>query len=231
MYRWLEGPGSAFRQPLPNSTNYLNAYNKDGGLIRADGTKRSDVRHGDPQKRNSDEKTLPEGTGLPKETAEDLMPFPMNKQFRSQSVLSEDMKDQIYYRVMEQGQNVRTVSATLGVEMRRVAAVARLKTIEHQWVKEVSRPVLDVPLSYLPHCDENNISISLEDPTVVTYELQLSEPYARLPRILTTHSRPCLLIPLSIGKTVGASIRQSSDVHAASNSIQWPSSRASRIYQ
>src|SRR5215475_12026966 len=31
---WKEGPGGVFRRPLPGSTNYLNAYNKQGKLIR-----------------------------------------------------------------------------------------------------------------------------------------------------------------------------------------------------
>ena len=75
--------------------------------------------------------------GLPKETAPDLMPFPMNPKFRSQPVLSEELKDEIYKRVMEEKKSVRDVSAALGVEMRRVGAVVRLKAVEKQWEQEV----------------------------------------------------------------------------------------------
>ena len=146
MFRWLNGPGSAFRQPLPNSTNYLSAYDKTGGLIRADGATRPQISDRNESKESADgDKRLPEGGGMPQETAEDLMPFPMNKHFRSQPVLSDELKDEIYRRITEDGQDVRTVSASLGVEMRRVAAVVRLKAVENQWVKEVSH----IPTTYI----------------------------------------------------------------------------------
>ncbi len=35
MFRWLNGPGAPLRRPLPGSTNYLNAYDRDGTLLRA----------------------------------------------------------------------------------------------------------------------------------------------------------------------------------------------------
>lgn len=73
---------------------------------------------------------------LPRETMEDLMPFPLNRQFRSQHVLSEELKDAIYERVMAEGQSVRTVSAALGVEMSRVGAVVRLKALEKEMEKQ-----------------------------------------------------------------------------------------------
>ena len=177
MFRWLNGPGSVFREPLPNSTNYLNAYDKSGELIRAKGAKpraetyaeaqtqdstvESDVqdaglgeddfdtetqsltRRGiqkaskQDRKLKDGEKVVPKDSGLPKEEAEDLMPFPMNRQFRSQPVLSEELREEIYKRVMMEGQDVRTVSATLNIEIRRVAAVIRLKALEGEWVKQV----------------------------------------------------------------------------------------------
>jgi hypothetical protein len=34
MFAWLNGPGKVFRDPLPGSTNYLNAYTPDGKLVR-----------------------------------------------------------------------------------------------------------------------------------------------------------------------------------------------------
>jgi len=37
---WINGPGSAFRRPLPGSTNYLSAYSKEGTLRRARPTNR-----------------------------------------------------------------------------------------------------------------------------------------------------------------------------------------------
>ena len=53
-------------------------------------------------------------------------------------MLSEELRDEIYKRVVERGEDVRSVSASLQVEMGRVGAVVRLKTLEEDWVKEVS---------------------------------------------------------------------------------------------
>ena len=162
MFRWLNGPGSAFRNPLPGSTNYLNAYDRNGRLVRAENRSPRQLNREKEDKKDEEEEEdkeadedggiLPartkkvqgarvtdtkDGPPLPKESAEDLMPFPMNRQFRSQRVLSEELKDAIYERVMEEGSSVRNVSAALGVEMNRVAAVVRLKAVEKQWEKEV----------------------------------------------------------------------------------------------
>ena len=149
MFRWLNGPGSAFRHPLPGSTNYLNAYGRDGRLIRA--------KDQSPRTLNQDKKTK-DDPPLPKESVEDLMPFPMNREFRSQPVLSEELKDAIYGKVMEEGQSVRNVSAALGVEMNRVAAVVRLKAVEKEWEKEVRRSHEDitVPRKHSQSSDEKN---------------------------------------------------------------------------
>lgn len=154
MYRWLSGPGQVFKQPLDDSTNYLNAYDRSGNLLRANNLdvrkgkatgKKEDGEDGDGQEENEEgekqalkKAEMKDGKlALPKETAEDLMPFPMNRSYRSQAVLSEELKDAIWRRVMEEGKSVRDVSASLGVEMRRVAAVVRLKGVEKEWEKEV----------------------------------------------------------------------------------------------
>ena len=161
MFRWLNGPGSVFRHPLPGSTNYLNAYDRNGRLHRAKGPsleKTEQKREKDQDEDDNDEEVdedgeiIPkktqkikeprvvetkDGPPLPKENTEDLMPFPLNRQFRSQHVLSEELKDAIYERVMVEGQSVRNVSAVLGVEMNRVGAVVRLKALEKEWEKQV----------------------------------------------------------------------------------------------
>lgn len=158
MFRWLNGPGSVFRDPLPGSTNYLNAYDAGGNLIRLkSGRKTEDAEAGD---RRGDEEELPaipgeesvkddsknyiDGKAIPRETADDLMPFPLNKEFRSQSVLSEALKDEIFRRVTKDGKSVKVVSVEMGVEMSRVGAVVRLKSVEQEWVNTVWYP------SYVP---------------------------------------------------------------------------------
>lgn len=65
-------------------------------------------------------------------------PFPMNPFFRSEPVLSEMLRDEVYRRVTVAKESLKLVSAELGIDVRRVAAVVRMKEIEKQWVKEVS---------------------------------------------------------------------------------------------
>lgn len=167
MFRWLNGPGNVFRHPLPGSTNYLNAYDRSGNLLRAKdasledekekgGNRKKDGReeHQDDEGGGADASSMTKNSsrpsrgtkndraGLPKETAEDLMPFPLNRQFRSQAVLSEELKDAIFKMVMEDGKSVRDASAALGVEMRRVAAVVRLKAVEKDWETKVRQSLL-----------------------------------------------------------------------------------------
>ena len=120
MFGWLNGPGKAFKDPLPGSTNYLGGYDRRGRLLRQLG-KEDGGKEGE----------------LEKETVSDLRPFPQNQNFHSQSVLSEDLRNEIYKRVKVQNQPVRLVSAQLGVEMRRVAAVVRLVEIERNWIAQV----------------------------------------------------------------------------------------------
>ena len=75
---------------------------------------------------------------LPPETLDDLRPFPLNSNFVSQSILSEDLRNEIWKRVQEQGKSVRQVSIEMGVDMRRVAAVVRLVEVERRMRAEVS---------------------------------------------------------------------------------------------
>jgi hypothetical protein len=62
----------------------------------------------------------------------------LNKSFVSQPVLSDDLREEIWKRVMQDGKSVRVVSAELGVEMSRVGAVVRLKEVEKEWEQTVS---------------------------------------------------------------------------------------------
>ena len=142
MFRWLEGPGSVFRNPLPGSTNYINAYDQNGRLIRAN---ERDPKVEDEQSTplpgednaKSSEKNYELGQSIPKETLDDLVPFPMNRQFRSQPVLSNELRDEVWYRHSELKRSVRVISAELGIEMRRVGAVIRLKAVENEWIQQV----------------------------------------------------------------------------------------------
>ncbi|KAJ0427010.1 eukaryotic mitochondrial regulator protein-domain-containing protein [Aspergillus carlsbadensis] len=70
----------------------------------------------------------------------DSRPFPLNQHFKSERILSEELRNDIYHRVMVKKQSVRAVSADTGVDMRRVAAVCRLVELEKQW-REQGKPL------------------------------------------------------------------------------------------
>jgi hypothetical protein len=65
-------------------------------------------------------------------------PFPLNPLFRSQPVLDETTRELIWDKVIMRGEALKAVSAEMGVDVRRVAAVVRLKEVEKQWEREVS---------------------------------------------------------------------------------------------
>ncbi|KAK4502353.1 hypothetical protein PRZ48_005778 [Zasmidium cellare] len=183
MQAWLNGPGKVFREPLPGSTNYMAAYDKQGKLLR---TKRNQGEEGpeedavplekEPEIRKQEEEDgLDEQEmqkryeqrefirqrkaerdargGLPRERPFDMRPYPLNQNFRSQPVLSEDLREVIYQQVAVNGVDVSTVSAAFSVDTRRVAAVVRLKTIEKQWIEEnkpLAKPYQDAVMAMLP---------------------------------------------------------------------------------
>ena len=154
MLQWFRGPGAVFRVPLKGSTNYLSAYDKEGNLVRMGAqleegeggrnARREDEEDGDQRKQRDqrgeqgDNKKKNNKKDLPPETLEDLQPFPLNQYFRSSPVLSEALRNEIYERVAGKGQTVRQASQELGVEMRRVGAVVRLKRVELDWLRDVS---------------------------------------------------------------------------------------------
>ena len=198
LYAWLNGPGQVFHDPLPNSTNYLSAYDKAGRLVRARDAEQRNNSDGDEDKPEADKEEedpdSPEAAteesdvarllkearrqeqdsrdgenGLPPESLEDLRPFPQNAQFMSQPVLSVELRNEIFHRVKDLGLDVRTVSAQLGVAIERAGAVVRLKAVEEDWIKKVCDLCLSSPRSSVILRDEINISISLEDNKMVTF--------------------------------------------------------------
>ena len=150
MLRWLANQGQSFHQPIPGSTNYLSAYNAKGELYRAIASRDSDQMKKEDEAAVDKAKLDPtqggglrgrEGTSLPRQSLRDLRPFPRNPDFVSQPVLSEELRQVIWERIMKDGQSVREVSAFFGIEMSRVGAVVRLMEIEKEWERTVGLPL------------------------------------------------------------------------------------------
>ena len=141
MFAWLNGPGSAFKHPLPGSTNYLSAYDRRGKLLRVqdtpDAATSENSRAVEGQQGQEQGGTKDGDVVVPRESQQDRKPFPLNPAFVSQSVLSEELRNAIYDHVVVRGKSVRAVSVLFGVDMRRVGAVVRLVELERRWIKEV----------------------------------------------------------------------------------------------
>jgi len=93
----------------------------------------------DAQDAKLDEGATQDDNQLPPETKEDLQPFPLNPYFRSQPVLSEELREAIYQRVKRDGATVPLASVEYGVSNERVGAVVRLKQMEKEWIAQVCR--------------------------------------------------------------------------------------------
>ncbi|KAK4102812.1 hypothetical protein N658DRAFT_494873 [Parathielavia hyrcaniae] len=81
------------------------------------------------------------------------MPFPTNAHFQSLPVLSEQARETIWEAVMVKGMPLKAVSAQYHVDMRRVAAVVRMKEIEKKWEREnkpMAHPYAQAILDMLP---------------------------------------------------------------------------------
>lgn len=77
-------------------------------------------------------------------------PFPNNMTFISESVLSEELRNEVYYRVKEQKKSPRAVSVELGIDMNRIAAVVRLVELERRQREKVIKKIPQCyPLSLL----------------------------------------------------------------------------------
>lgn len=108
--------------------------------------------------------------GMVKERLNDMRPFPLNENFRSERVLSEELREEVYAKVVGAGVDISTVSAAFGIDLRRVAAVVRLKTIEKSWEAEVSCHRDTVPLvsdhtQTPPHDDDEIFRLVLKTTT------------------------------------------------------------------
>ncbi|KAI0403557.1 eukaryotic mitochondrial regulator protein-domain-containing protein [Xylaria palmicola] len=103
----------------------------------------------------------PNYLGNPKENTVANTPFPFNPAFRSANVLSDSARELIWKKVMQEGETIKAVSAEYGVDIRRVAAVVRLKEVEKDWIakgKQLAKPYAKAVLAMLPtfHLEHDN---------------------------------------------------------------------------
>jgi hypothetical protein len=120
---------------LLEEDDVIQARERENGQPEEEVQKRAEKR----QRMREEREDLEARGGVPRETPRDLRPYPLNQQFRSQPVLSEALREKIYELVVIERLDLKSVSATFSVDIRRVAAVVRLKSLERQWVEEVSR--------------------------------------------------------------------------------------------
>ncbi|PUU75905.1 eukaryotic mitochondrial regulator protein-domain-containing protein [Tuber borchii] len=129
MFAWLSGPGAVFKQPT-GEPQYISSYDRST-WERKDKTRNPDAF---------------------------VQPYPFNRYFKSQPVLSDAFREDIYTRVKRDNHSIRQVSAALNVSIERVAAVVRLKQVEKEHVANGGKlctfltkaldqmlPVVDVP--------------------------------------------------------------------------------------
>ncbi|KAF4451771.1 37S ribosomal protein S35, mitochondrial [Fusarium austroafricanum] len=94
-------------------------------------------------------------------------PFPLNPLFRSQPVLSDATRELIYDKVRARGESLKAVSAEMHIDVRRVAAVVRLKEVEKQWMsegKQLATPYAKAVMRMLPktHFEEGGENVPHE---------------------------------------------------------------------
>ncbi|TQW01237.1 Ribosomal protein S35, mitochondrial [Cordyceps javanica] len=81
------------------------------------------------------------------------IPFPNNPLFRSEKVVNDPTKRLIYQRATQDGQALKAIAAEMGLDVRRVAAIVRLKEAQKQWTssgKKLATPYAKAVQGLLP---------------------------------------------------------------------------------
>jgi hypothetical protein len=118
MFEWLGNEGQELKTHTPGVPNYITT-------LRDRREKRAAEQSGDQE------------AAQESDAGQNARPFPLNPWFVSESVLSEELRGEIFQRVAVQKQNIREVSVNLGVDMRRIGAVVRLVELERRWRQQV----------------------------------------------------------------------------------------------
>ncbi|KAJ6782966.1 hypothetical protein PWT90_10181 [Aphanocladium album] len=79
--------------------------------------------------------------------------FPNNPLFRSEPVVNDSTRNLIYDRATKEGQALKAIAAEMGLDVRRVAAIVRLKEAQKQWAssgKQLATPYAKAVQGVLP---------------------------------------------------------------------------------
>lgn len=152
MFEWLGNEGQELKTHTPGVPNYITT-------LRDRREKRAAEQSGDQDATQESD------------TGQNARPFPLNPWFVSESVLSEELRGEIFRRVAVQKQNIREVSVDLGVDMRRIGAVVRLVELERRWRQQVCISLISVLVSgFLCNDAKQNIFFRLVFMTPLTGE-------------------------------------------------------------
>lgn len=122
---WASTEGIKYKK-APNAPNYLQLQRRRN-IENVDESTAEDDRGGN---KGSGRRGKEDRKGA-------ANPFPLNPYFKSQPVLSEALKEELYHNVAIQGRSLRQTSTYFKVSMERVAAVVRMKQMERDWLEEV----------------------------------------------------------------------------------------------
>lgn len=152
-----------------SNTDALVTEEVEGKDKKPEGQESADELEMEVRRQEDEEKTAKkkdqQGDELPPETLEDLRPFPLNKFFRSQPVLSEELREAIYQSVVKEERTVALASVMYGVSNERVGAVVRLKQIEKEWIAQVRFQLVEPALHQLDVMKLFKIRLVFKTPT------------------------------------------------------------------
>jgi hypothetical protein len=146
---WLESSGEQYRRPTPGRPNYLRPEDggghqldaqSDAAAAREDSGRSSML--GDMEAQVGDEVAQSVTRRMqqavkPSKLPPNPRPYGLNLYYRSERVLSEELKEAIYLQWAEHSASLKDISQRYFVCVERVGAVIRMKQIERNWLKEV----------------------------------------------------------------------------------------------
>lgn len=126
---WVANEEPKYREVTPGKPNYLTLHTNDGLNARMDAQRALD--------RDAELETGHRPGHHDTKTKANHRPFPLNPYYVSQSILDDKFKESVWTSVMVDGMSVRDTSVKMGIDMRRVGAIVRMKEIEKEWMRTV----------------------------------------------------------------------------------------------